>query len=221
MDETFPVTPHTRMRRKAKRATYDRDTIYAILDEALIASVTVMIDGRPHVQPMIHCRIGDRLILHGLATNRLLGAIAEGAEACINVFLLDALAIARKIEDHSMLYRSATLYGRGQVVADEQEKMAIMEQVFASLVGSGRFATLPPLRPGYLRGAMVNAIPIEEAVGKVYDQVDTDGGPDGIWSGLIPVSLAFGAPLADARSALEELTPASELVNYRRGARSS
>lgn len=221
MNETFPVTPHTRMRRKAKRATYDRAAIYAVLDQALIASVAVTIDGQAHVQPMIHCRIGDRLILHGLGTNRLLGAIANGAEACINAFLLDALALARKIEDHSMLYRSATIYGRGQVIAEEQEKMAIMEQVFASLVGRGRFATLPPLQPGYLGGTMVIAIPIEEAVGKVNDQVDTDDGHDGIWSGLIPVRVEFGSPVADARSALEKLAPAPELVNYTRGARSS
>ncbi len=142
----FTKTERTRMRRKAKRATYDRETIYAILDEALIASVAVSIKGQPNVQPMIHRRLGDRLILHGLATNRLLNAIAEGAEACINVFHLDALAIARKIEDHSMLYRSATIYGRGELVGDEAEKLAIMGQVFASLVGSGRLATLPPLQ---------------------------------------------------------------------------
>lgn len=208
------------MRRKAKRATYDRETIRAILDEALIASVAVAINGQPHVQPMIHCRIGNRLILHGLATNRLLGAIAEGAEACINVCLIDALAVARRIEDHSMLYRSATVYGRGELIADETEKLAIMETVFASLVGSGRFATLPPLQPGYLGGTMVVAVPIDEAVGKVNDHVDTDDGPEGLWSGLIPVRLEFDAPVPDARSAQEEVTPARELAEYARGPRS-
>ena len=216
---SFPVTPLTRMRRKAKRATYDRDTIHAILDEALIASVAVTIDGHPHVQPMIHWRIGDRLILHGLASNRLLSAIAQGAEACVNVFLLDALAIARKIEDHSMLYRSATVYGRGELIEDEAEKLAIMEQVFASLVGSGRFATLPPLQPGYLGGTMVVAVPIEEAVGKVNDQVDTDDGPDGIWSGLLPVRLDFGTPVPDQRTADEGLQPEPHLAAYSRGVR--
>ena len=217
MMNDFPVTPRTRMRRKAKRATYDRDTIYAILDEALVASVAVAIDGQPHVQPMIHCRIADRLILHGLATNRLLAAIGEGAAACINVFHLDALAVARKIEDHSMLYRSATIYGRGQRIDDEIEKLAIMEQVFASLVGSGRLATLPPLEPGYLGGTMVVAVPIEEAVGKVNAQVQTDDGPDGIWSGLLPARLAFGQPRPDARTASEDVDPDPHLAAYSRG----
>ena len=212
----FARTDRTRMRRKAKRATYDRDTIHAILDEALIASVAVAIDGQAHVQPMIHRRLGDRLILHGLATNRLLGAIAGGAEACINVTMIDALAIARRIEDHSMLYRSATLYGRGQSIEDEAEKLAIMEQVFASLVGAGRFGTLPPLELGYLAGTMVVAIPIEEAVAKVNEHVDTQDGPNGVWSGLIPMRSDFGAPVPDERTAAEGLTPDAELADYSR-----
>ena len=207
------------MRRKAKRATYDRDTIHAILDEALIASVAVTLDGQPHVQPMIHCRLGDRLILHGLATNRLLGAIGDGAPASINVVHIDALAIARKIEDHSMLYRSATVYGRGQLVEDEEEKLAIMERVFASLVGRGRYSTLPPLRPGYLGGTMVVSIAIDEAVGKVNDHVDTDDGPDGVWSGLVPVKMDFGQPVPDARTAAEGLAPSAELNEYSRSMR--
>ena len=212
----IPATERTRIRRKAKRATYDRETIYRIFDEALVSSVAVTIDGQPQVQPMIHCRIGDRLILHGLATNRLLSAIADGAEACINVFHLDALAIARKIEDHSMLYRSATIYGRGELVENEAEKLAIMEQVFASLVGSGRMATLPPLQPGYLGGTMVISVSIAEAVGKVNDQGETDDGPDGIWSGLLPVRLEFGAPTPDGRTIAEHLAPSPELASYSR-----
>src|SRR4029079_6457975 len=98
------------------------------------------IDGQPHVQPMIHARIGEELLLHGLATNRLLNAIDNRAEACINVAILDAPAVCRRIEDHSMLYRSASVYGRGRLVMDEAEKQRIMMHVFESLVGRSRTA---------------------------------------------------------------------------------
>lgn len=197
---TFPVTGRTRMRRKAKRATYDRDLVHAVLDEALIASVAISIDGQPHVQPMIHVRDGERLILHGLATNRLLSAIAAGAEACINVALIDALVLARRIEDHSMHYRSATVYGRGTLVEDEAEKQRLMEQVFAHLVKSDRLRHLPPLPDGYLKGTMIVLVPIDEAVGKVNEGVPTDDGPEGIWSGIVPVGVHKLAPVADART---------------------
>ena len=216
MGDEFPISERTRMRRKGSRATYDRATIHRIIDEALIASVAVAIDGSPHVQPMIHCRIGDDLILHGLATNRMLGHIAGGGEACINVTLLDGLAIARRIEDHSMLYRSATVYGRGSLIDDEREKHDIMERVFASLVGRDRFATLPALEPGYLKGTIVVRVPIAEAVGKVNQDIDTTEGLDGIWSGLLPVTTQFGVPTPDARSDEEGVTPPEALAAYRR-----
>ena len=39
--DQFPTTERTRMRRRAKRATYDVDTVYAIFDETLTSSVAV------------------------------------------------------------------------------------------------------------------------------------------------------------------------------------
>lgn len=200
---TFPVTERTRMRRKAKRASYDRALVHAILDEALIASVAVSIDGQPHVQPMIHVRDGEHLILHGLATNRLLSASADGAEACINATIIDALVLARRIEDHSMHFRSASVYGRGTLVAHEAEKLRLMETVFTHLVKCDRLSHLPALPDGYLRGTMVVLVPIEEAVAKVNENVPTDDGPAGIWSGIVPVRVQMLEALADARSAAE------------------
>lgn len=219
MAEQFARTARTTMRRRARRATYDVETVHSVLDEALIASVAAAIDGVAHVQPMIHFRRGDELILHGLATNRLLNAIAHGAEACINVAIIDALAVCRRIEDHSMLYRSATVYGRGRLVTDEADKAEIMTQVFESLVGRSRTAALPALPEGYLDGTMVVAVPIEEAVGKVNSEVPTEDGPDGVWSGFVPVTVAYGEPEPDARTAAEGSLPPADLTPRRKGMR--
>ncbi len=216
MADDFARTPRTTVRRRAKRGTYDVATVHAILDEALTASVAVVIDGAPQVQPMIHARIGNDLILHGLATNRLLNAIANGAEACINAFMIDALAVCRRIEDHSMLYRSATVYGRGRLVEDESEKAAIMMQVFESLVGKSRTPSLPALPEGYLDGTMVVVVPIEEAVGKVNSDVPTDVGPEGVWSGFVPVTVTYGEPQPDSRTAADGGSPPNDLTPRRK-----
>lgn len=218
MADQFARTERTTMRRRARRATYDIETVHAIFDEALIASVAVSIDGVAHVQPMIHARIGDELILHGLASNRLLNAIASGAEACINVAIIDALAVCRRIEDHSMLYRSATVYGRGRLVTDEAEKTRIMTHVFESLVGRSRTAALPPLPEGYLDGTMVVVVPIDEAVGKVNSDVPTDNGPEGVWSGYVPVTVAYGEPAPDGRTAAERLVAPADMTPRRKRA---
>jgi nitroimidazol reductase NimA-like FMN-containing flavoprotein (pyridoxamine 5'-phosphate oxidase superfamily) len=201
---TFPVTDRTRMRRRPTRATYDRETVHAILDEALIASVAVCIDGQPHVQPMIHVRDADQIILHGNSNNRLLNHIAEGEEACINVAFIDALVLARRINDHTMHYRSATVYGRGSLVEGEAEKLQLMSKVFDHLVKTDRLRYLPQLPPGYLDGTMVVLVPIEEAVGKVNSGIPTDEGPEGIWSGLVPVQVQKLDPIADDRTIREQ-----------------
>jgi nitroimidazol reductase NimA-like FMN-containing flavoprotein (pyridoxamine 5'-phosphate oxidase superfamily) len=206
MTESSPVTDRTRVRRKAMRATYHVERVHSILDEALIASVAVSIDGQPHVQPMIHVRDGDRLILHGLATNRMLSHIARGGEACINVALIDAFVLARRTEDHSMHYRSASVYGRGTLVTDEAEKVGLMHKVFNHLVKTDRLQHLPALPPGYLKGTMVVLVPIEEAVAKVNDNVGTEDGPEGVWSGTVPVEIRKLDPIPDGRTQSEGAT---------------
>ena len=42
-------TPRTTVRRLAARAVYDREAIYAILDEAYICHVGFVVDGQPFV----------------------------------------------------------------------------------------------------------------------------------------------------------------------------
>ena len=111
-----------------------------------------------------------------------------------------------------MLYRSATVYGRGKTVDDEAEKQAIMTHVFESLVGKSRTAALPALPEGYLDGTMVVVVPIEEAVGKVNSNVPTETGPDGVWSGFVPVKVAYGEPRPDDRTMGEGLAPPNDLT---------
>ena len=73
----FATTNRNRVRRAPKRASYDRDTIYAIVDEALICHVGFVDEGQPFVIPTIHARMGDNLILHGATASRLLKCVQE------------------------------------------------------------------------------------------------------------------------------------------------
>ncbi len=67
-------TARTRVKRLPKRASYDRDAIYSILDTALVCHVGFAIDAQPYVIPTLHVRIADRLYIHGSAASRMLGA---------------------------------------------------------------------------------------------------------------------------------------------------
>ncbi len=73
-------TERTRLRRRPDRGSYDRETLYAILDEALICHVGWVSSGAPTLIPTAHWRDGDRLYLHGSRASRLMSAIRGGAE---------------------------------------------------------------------------------------------------------------------------------------------
>lgn len=65
-------TPRTKVKRTAQRAVYAHDDICAILDEGLVAHVAVVHDGAPVVIPMAYARVGDKLLLHGSISSRLM-----------------------------------------------------------------------------------------------------------------------------------------------------
>ena len=91
----------------------------------------------------------------------------------------------------------------GSIFLNSTEKQRLMHHVFNHLVKTARLAHLPPLPDGYLAGTMVVTVPIAEAVGKVNQGVATDDGPDGVWSGVVPVGVRKLDPIADARTRRE------------------
>lgn len=65
MDAAYHPTPRTTPTRHRERARYDRDTVHAILDEALICHLGYLSAGEPVVLPTTHARLGETLYLHG------------------------------------------------------------------------------------------------------------------------------------------------------------
>ena len=119
-----PPSERTRVRRLPERGVYDRDTIDAILDEALICHLAWVQDGEPRVIPTIHARSGDTLYVHGSNASRTLRGTKGGAPVAIEVTLIDGLVLARSAFHHSMNYRSVVVYGRAREVTDPDEKFA-------------------------------------------------------------------------------------------------
>src|SRR5271169_2955723 len=105
MTEIVPslnASTRTTLRRKRERGAHDRATVDAILDEGLVCHVGFTDAGSVFVQPTTYARIGDHLYLHGAPANRMLRALAGGAQACVTVTLLDGLVLARSAFHHSM-----------------------------------------------------------------------------------------------------------------------
>src|SRR5712691_13063092 len=115
-----------RVKRHPERGDYDRATIDAILDEALISHIGFVHDEQPYVIPTIHARDGDVLYLHGSPGSRMLRQLKRGLDVCVTATLLDGLVLARSVYHHSMNYRSVVVLGRAHEVTDRAEKLGAM-----------------------------------------------------------------------------------------------
>jgi nitroimidazol reductase NimA-like FMN-containing flavoprotein (pyridoxamine 5'-phosphate oxidase superfamily) len=213
-----PPSDRIRLRRKRERGSYDRATIDAILDEALIAHLGILDEtGQPFVIPTLHARSGDLVYLHGSTASRALRALATAAPACLTVTLLDGLVLARAAMHHSANYRSAMLLGTARAVDQREEKLAALEAIVEHIV-PGRWAEARQPSENELKATSVLALPIDEASAKLRSGPPQDDEPDyavAVWAGVIPISSRPGAPLPDPRLDAGVTLPSS-VAGYRR-----
>lgn len=214
-------TDRTEVRRAANRAHYDRETIDAILDEAVMCHVgTIEGDGdgaHPMVIPTLFCRDGDHVLFHGSAASRMLRT-AKAQEVCFTVTLVDGFVIARSGFHHSMNYRSVVILGQPERLEGD-EKEAALDLLVERLV-PGRLEQLAtrPMTDTEIRGTTVLRLPISEASAKVRSGGPIDDEEDydlPIWAGVIPVTTTYGAPITDPAST-QDLAVPDNIANYQR-----
>ncbi len=198
---SFEKTELNRVKRVPNRGAYDKDTIYAIVDDALICHVGMVEENRPIVIPTILARQDDSLLIHGATTSRMLTYIAAGNELCITVTHLDGLVLARSVFHHSMNYRSAVMFGKGEVIDDSAEKMEAL-RIFTEKLIPERWddARLP--NPNEMKATKIVRVPIDLASAKVRTGGPGDDDEDyalDIWAGVLPMRTVFGALEADDR----------------------
>ena len=198
MKPTAP-TAFTQIRRAPKLAIYDREVMYRILDDARLAHVGHIIDGRPVVIPTLHWRMGDRVYWHGNAASRMLVANRAGGEVCLSVTIMDGWVMARSAFNHSANYRSLACFGTAEAVLEREEK-AIVLKAFMDRRFPGRWEELRPVTEQELNVTLVLSMAIDEASAKVRDAGVDD--PIGdlhwpVWAGVLPLRTVAGDPSTD------------------------
>ena len=190
-------TERTRVRRHPERGTYDRATIDAILDEALLCHLAWVTDeGDPRVIPTIHVRVGDTLYVHGSAASRTLRGLGDGRRVCIEATLLDGLVLARSTPKHSMNYRSVVVYGAPREVIDPAERDEAQRALVEHVV-PGRTSEVRMPSGKEMKETAIFAVPLGEASAKIrtgppVDPPDDLGSP--VWAGVLPLRTTVGDP---------------------------
>ena len=197
----FPKTERTTLKRLPKRAVYDRDLVYGILDEGFICHVGFAVDGRPFVIPTGYARVEDQLYIHGSQVSRMLRTLAQGVEVCVTVTLVDGLVLARSAFHHSMNYRSVVIFGRASIVEQSEAKLAAL-LAFSEHVIPGRWDEVRAPSEQELKATTVLSLPLIEVSAKVRSGPPLDDEEDyslNVWAGVIPLEVAAGVPVSDPR----------------------
>ena len=215
--KTYPISNRNRVKRISNNSDYSKETVHAIIDEALFCHLGIIHDGKPVVIPTIHARMGDHIVFHGSNASRLL-KISNNNEICVTITLLDGLVMARSLFNSSMNYRSAVIFGKGEIIKDHDERMAAFKSI-TDHIAPGRWDDARQPNNSELKQTSVVRMPIDEASAKISvgppDDEDEDYALD-YWAGVIPINQTYGEPESDP-ILQEGITIPDYLKNYCRG----
>jgi len=188
----------TRVRRIPTNAHYDTATLHAIIDDAYLCHIAFADDKGSHCIPTACWREGNHLYIHGSNGSRMLKRLTE-SETCVTITHLDGLVMARSAFNHSMNYRSAMVYGRFEVVADEGERRRTME-AFMEKLAPGRQAEIRPGSDKEYAATTIMRIALDEAACKVRAGAPEDDEEDmswPVWAGVLPFERVQMKPITD------------------------
>ncbi|MFB9313501.1 pyridoxamine 5'-phosphate oxidase family protein [Nocardioides plantarum] len=203
MSTPLSPTDRTTVRRGRDRAQEDRAPMHALLADALVAHVGVVVGDHPVVLPVAFAvdlegpDQGGTLYIHGSVAARWLTG-AESRTVCVTVTELDGLVAARSGFHHSMNYRSVVVIGEARIVEDAEEKAHALTLTVDHMV-PGRSATLRPHTRRELAATSVLAVPLVEASMKLRAGGPVDEPEDiasGAWGGVIPLRRVSTGPVS-------------------------
>lgn len=211
METAYRRTSRTTPTRYSDRASYDRETVHRILDEALICHLGYLNEGRPVVLPTTHARLGETLYLHGSTGSRPMLNAREALSVCVTATLIDGLVLARSGLEHSFVYRSVIVVGDARLVDDPAEKLPALAGLLDH-IAPGRSTDCRAPNARELAATAVLALDLVEVSAKVAPFGPTDEPEDlslPYWAGVVPLTLTAGAPIPS-----DDLDPAIPVPDY-------
>lgn len=202
------------VKRGAKRAVYDVEQIYGILDAGFLCHVSFQHDGETMMIPTAYGRDGEHIYLHGSTKNFMFSQLLNAQTICIGVTHLDGIVLARTLFDTSINYRSVVMFGKATLVESEEERMSGLKIITDNII-QGRWDEVPVGSESELKATMVLKFRIEQVSAKVRS-----GGPQGdedktndVWSGHIPLALKALEPVPDEKFGLSN-EPTQSVLDF-------
>ena len=198
----FKINPRNKVIRVPKRAHYDKETVYKVLDGASICHVSFVQNDKPFSIPTIYGRKNDDIFIHGATVSRLIKNLQQGIDLCLSVAMVDGLVLARSAFHHSMNYRSAVIFGKATLLENDDEKTHALK-VISEHVIKDRWDEVREPNKKELKATSVLKIEIEDASAKIRTGGPIDDKEDyelNIWAGVVPMKTVFDSPFEDEES---------------------
>ena len=188
-DKSFSYTKHSKVKRGKKRASYEKQPIYHLIDDLKLGHIGFSSNGRPVVIPMTIWRVEDFIYFHVPNNSRLHKLLEAGNEVAISLAECTEWVMAKSAYNHSANYRSAVLYCTGSKVSNDKEFDQVFE-VLTEQLEEGRWQQLRMPNKKERKGTSLMKLQINEASFK-----SRTGGPNDepedldlpVWSGTLDV----------------------------------
>ncbi len=188
------ATKRTQLKKAAHKAANDKQVLYDIIDESMIAHIAISDSEQPYVIPMLAWRIDDTVYIHGANNSRLMRSLKSGIDTCLTFTLFDGWVLARSAFHHSAHYRSAVVLGRFTPVENSDKKDSILNH-FVEQIAPGRTQDVRLSNKRELSSTMLLAIPLTEASVKVSQGDVNDDLADmeiNAFAGFLPYKTVVG-----------------------------
>jgi len=190
-------TQRSIIKQGAVKADYSQETIYSIVDDAVMGVVAIATENGPFALPMAIARIGEHIYLHGSRSSRLMKYLAEGNEVCICITHLDGIVVARSGMHCSANYRSVVVHGKGIEITEPEEHAELLYQITHKII-PGSDGDYRKHLSKELKATALVAIPLAESACKIRVGGPNDDKEDldlPFWAGVIPVTQVYGEPV--------------------------
>jgi len=201
MKDTKKIDEKIRVKRVPKRAVYDQERIYELLDNHNVCTIGFIHRGVPVVIPTIYGRKENKLYLHGAASSRMIKTLEEGVDMCFCMHRITGLVLANSIFHHSMNYESVVVFGKAKKVEGREAKMEAFKAVSEQIL-KGRWDEVRQPNEKEIKATTMLEIEINEASAKVRNEGCHNDEADyelDIWTGVVPIEKVFQPPIDDPK----------------------
>ncbi|GAB1263386.1 pyridoxamine 5'-phosphate oxidase family protein [Aurantivibrio infirmus] len=174
--------------RGAKRASYDEESIYKILDASFLCHVGFTVNDEARIIPTAYVRIENSIYIHGNIKNQMMTVLLSGQTACVEVTIVDGMVLGRSAFHHSVNYRSVVFFAKAEAVKG-QDKPKILDALIEHYV-PGRSTYIRDHLEKELEATLVLKLEIDEASAKIRGGPPADNEKDyelDTWAGVLEI----------------------------------